>query len=251
MPFPTIAANWKMNTTLDEAVRLAAAIRDGISAEYAAGVILCPPFISLKSVQDSVDGSAIKIGAQNMYSEPSGAFTGETSPLMLQGICDYVLLGHSERRQIFGETDGLVNLKVKAAFEHGLKPILCVGETLEQREAGQAEAVVDNQLRTALDGVVDINGLLVAYEPVWAIGTGQAATPDIAAEIMGGAQASLVSMYGDSGADVPLLYGGSVNGDNVAGFLAQKCIHGALVGGASLQSDQFLRVVHAAHGVKA
>ena len=166
---------------------------------------------------------------------------------MLQGICDYVLLGHSERRQIFGETDELVNLKVKAAFAHGLNPILCIGETLEQREAGEAGSVVDRQLRTALDGVIDISGLLVAYEPVWAIGTGQAATPEIAAEIMGGAlQSSLGSMYGDSASDVPLLYGGSVNGDNVAGFLAQQSIHGALVGGASLQADQFLRVVQVA-----
>ena len=252
MPVPTIVANWKMNTTLDEAVRLAAAVRGGIPVGSTVDVILCPPFISLQSVREAVDGSAIRVGAQNMYCEPGGAFTGETSATMLQGICDYVLLGHSERRQIFGETDALVNLKVKAAFAHGLKPILCIGETLEQREAGRAEAVVDNQLRTALDGIVDINSLLVAYEPIWAIGTGQAATPEIAAEIMGGAlQSSLVSMYGDSGADVPLLYGGSVNGDNVAGFLAKKCIHGALVGGASLRADQFLRVVHAAQGVKA
>ena len=252
MPVTTIAANWKMNTTLDEAVRLAAAVRDGLPAGCAADVILCPPFISLQSVWSVVDGSPIKVGAQNMYCEPSGAFTGETSPLMLQGICDYVLLGHSERRQIFGETDELVNLKVKAAFAHGLKPILCVGETLEQREAGDAGAVVDKQLRTALDGIVDISGLLVAYEPVWAIGTGQAATPEIAAEIMGEAlSSSLVSMYGGSASDVPLLYGGSVNGDNVAGFLAQQCIRGALVGGASLQADQFLNVVQAALSVKA
>ena len=252
MPVTTIAANWKMNTTLDEAIRLAGAVRDGIPAGCTADVILCPPFISLQSVRSLVDGSAIRVGAQNMYCEPSGAFTGETSPPMLQGICDYVLLGHSERRQIFGETDELVNLKVKAAFAHGLNPILCVGETLEQREAGDAGAVVDKQLRMALDGIVDISGLLVAYEPVWAIGTGQAATPEIAAEIMGGAlRSSLVSMYDDAAADVPLLYGGSVNGDNVAGFLAQTCIHGALVGGASLQADQFLRVVHAAHSVKA
>ena len=247
MPVTTIAANWKMNTTLDEAVRLAMAIRDGLPTECAADVVLCPPFISLQSVRGALDGSAIKVGAQNMYCEPSGAFTGETSPLMLQGVCDYVLLGHSERRQIFGETDELVNRKVKAAFAHGLKPILCVGETLEQREAGEAGAVVDRQLRTALAGIVDISGLLVAYEPVWAIGTGQAATPEIAADIMGGAlQSSLVSMYGDSASDVPLLYGGSVNGDNVAGFLGHDCIHGALVGGASLQADQFLRIVQVA-----
>ncbi len=247
MPAPTIAANWKMNTTLDEAVRLAAAVRDGLPAECTADVILCPPFISLQSVRGFVDGSAIKVGAQNMYCEPSGAFTGETSPLMLQGVCDYVMLGHSERRHIFGETDELVNRKVKAAFAHGLKPILCVGETLEQREAGEAGAVVDRQLRTALDGIVDISGLLVAYEPVWAIGAGQAATPEIAAEIMGGAlQSSLASMYGDSASDVPLLYGGSVNEDNVAGFLGHDCIHGALVGGASLQADQFLRIVQVA-----
>ncbi len=162
---------------------------------------------------------------------------------MLRGLCDYVILGHSERRQLFGDNDDLVNRKVKAAFEHGLRPILCVGESLEQREAGRAGAAVAQQLRSGLAGIVDITGLVVAYEPVWAIGTGRAATPEIAAEIMGGTiQGSLNALFGDAAAQVPLLYGGSVNPDNVAGFAAQGCIHGALVGGASLQADQFLEI---------
>lgn len=243
MPVPTVVANWKMNTTIHEATRLAAGIRDGLGSVSGPEVILCPPFISLQAVRDAVLGSQIKVGAQNMYSEASGAFTGEVSPAMLRELCDYVILGHSERRQLFGDNDDLVNLKVKAAFEHGLRPILCVGESLEQRDAGRAGAAVAQQLRTGLAGVVDITGLLVAYEPVWAIGTGRAATPEIAAEIMGGTiQGSLNALFGDAAAQVPLLYGGSVNPDNVAGFAAQECIHGALVGGASLQADQFLEI---------
>ena len=243
MPVPTVAANWKMNTTMHEATQLAAGIRDGLGSVSGPEVILCPPFISLQAVRDAVLGSQIKVGAQNMYSEASGAFTGEVSPAMLRGLCDYVILGHSERRQHFGDNDDLVNLKVKAAFEHGLRPILCVGESLEQREAGRAGATVAQQLRSGLAGVVDITGLVVAYEPVWAIGTGRAATPEIAAEIMGGTiQASLNALFGDAAAQVPLLYGGSVNPENVASFAAQECIHGALVGGASLQADQFLEI---------
>jgi triosephosphate isomerase len=243
MPVPTVAGNWKMNTTVHEATRLAAGVQDGFRAASGLEVVLCPPFLSLVAVRDAVLGSPIKVGAQNMHFEASGAFTGEIGPLMLQGICDYVILGHSERRQIFGEADDLINRKVKAAFEHGLRPILCVGETLEQREAGRAGAVVAQQLRAGLAGVRDITGLLVAYEPVWAIGTGRAATPEIAAEIMGGTvQASLTALFGDPALEVPLLYGGSVTPANVASFVAQRSIHGALVGGASLEAQQFLEI---------
>ena len=243
MPTSVVAGNWKMNTTLHEASRLAAEVMNGFDSVSGVEMILCPPFISLQAVRDAVLGSPIKVGAQNMHFEGSGAFTGEVGPPMLQGICDYVILGHSERRQLFGETDDLINMKVKAAFGHGLRPILCVGETLEQREAGRAGAVVAQQLRAGLAGLVDITGLLVAYEPVWAIGTGQAATPEIAAEIMGGTvQASLTALFGDPASAVPLLYGGSVNPGNVSRFSAQACIHGALVGGASLQADQFLQI---------
>ena len=178
-----------------------------------------------------------------MHFEESGAFTGEIAPSMLQGLCDYVILGHSERRQLFGEQDNLINQKVKAAIQHGLRPILCVGETLEQRESGEAEDIVGHQLRDGLAGIVDISSLVAAYEPVWAIGTGRAATPEIAAEIMGGAMLeTLRSLYSAAADQVPLLYGGSVNPGNVGAFAAESCIHGSLVGGASLQADQFLEI---------
>ena len=246
MPTPVVAGNWKMNTTLEEAVRLASEVRVGVSPGAGCEVVLCPPFISVQAVANAVAGSPVKIGAQNMHSEASGAFTGEVAPPMLRGLCEYVVLGHSERRQLFGETDETINLKVKAAFGHSLRPILCVGETLEQRESGQAGAVVGAQIRAGLDGIDDITGLIVAYEPVWAIGTGQAATPEIAAEIMGGAvQQTLSELFQGAASDIPLLYGGSVNPGNAASFASQPSIHGALVGGASLQADQFLQVVQA------
>jgi triosephosphate isomerase len=252
MPPTVLAGNWKMNTNLAAAVELATSVRDGLGQDSSAQVILCPPFVSLAAVADVVRGSPIFVGAQNMHSQESGAFTGEIAPNMLQGLCDYVILGHSERRQLFGETDQQISLKVQAAFHYRLNPIVCIGETLEQREAGQAGAVVEAQLRGSLSGLVDISGLIVAYEPVWAIGTGQAATPEIASEIMGGPiLETLKSLFGGAGEEVALLYGGSVNPANVADYAAQDCIHGALVGGASLQAEQFVEVVKQAAAVKA
>ena len=246
MPRSFIVGNWKMNTTLTEAAALASSVRQGFDAAAGVEVVLCPPFISLAAVRDAVGDSGIRVGAQNMYFEGSGAFTGEVSPAMLRGICDYVILGHSERRQLFGETDESVNRRVLAAAHGELRPILCVGETSEQREKGHAATIIAAQVRQGLRDVVDINGLLVAYEPVWAIGTGQAATPEVANEIMGGAiQETLRNLFGSAGGDIPLLYGGSVNPGNVAGFVGQPSVHGALVGGASLQADQFLAVVQA------
>ena len=178
-----------------------------------------------------------------MHHQPSGAFTGEIAPTMLQGLCDYVILGHSERRQLFGEDDELINRKVQAAFQHGLRPILCVGESLDQRETGQAGTVVSQQLRAGLAGILDITGLVVAYEPVWAIGTGRAATPEVAAEMMGNVISdALRSLHPEAAGETPLLYGGSVNPDNIAGFAALDSVHGALVGGASLQADQFAEI---------
>ena len=187
VPVPIVAGNWKMNTDMAGAVELATGVGKGAAALSGVEMVLCPPFVFLAAVRDAVEGTSVKIGAQNMHGEESGAFTGETAASMLQGLCEYVILGHSERRQLFGETDELVNLKVNAAFQKGLIPILCVGETLEQREAGQAQDTISKQVRAGLAGIVDITGLVVAYEPVWAIGTGQAATPEIAAEVMGGA----------------------------------------------------------------
>ena len=243
MPKPLIAGNWKMNTGQAEAEALAAGIREAADAISGVEILLCPPFISLAAVRDAVMGSSIKLGAQNMHHQQSGAFTGEIAPTMLQGLCQYVILGHSERRQLFGEDDELINRKVQAAFQHGLRPILCVGETLDQRETGQAGTVVSQQLRTGLSGILDVTGLVVAYEPVWAIGTGRAATPEIAAEMMGNVISdTLRSLHPEAAGETPLLYGGSVNPDNIAGFAALDSVDGALVGGASLQADQFAEI---------
>ena len=251
MPRPVVAGNWKMNTTLEEAERLASQVRDGMVSGAGCDVILCPPFISLQAVRSAVAGSQVMVGAQNMHFESSGAFTGEVAPPMLQGLCDCVVLGHSERRQLFGETDHTVNLKVKAALTHAIRPILCVGETLEQRESDQAQEVVANQVREGLAGVEDITGLIVAYEPVWAIGTGQAATPETAEEIMGcGVKETLADLFGDAASEVPLLYGGSLNPGNSTSFARQPNIHGGLVGGASLQAHQFLEIVYSVAAAK-
>ena len=243
-----------MNTDLAGAVELAVGIREGVGSSSGVEIILCPPFISLTAVRDIVQGTSIKVGAQNMHFEASGAFTAEISPPMLQGLCDYVILGHSERRQIFNEDDDLINRKVRSAFQHGLSPILCVGETLEEREADLAGSVVSQQLRAGLTDVVDISGLMVAYEPVWAIGTGRAATPEVATEMMGGTVLeTLSSLFGKAADEIPLLYGGSVNPGNIAEFASQDGVHGALVGGASLRADQFLeiaRLTGEAKGVK-
>ena len=243
MPKAVVAGNWKMNTGLAEAMELAAGVRDGAGPLSGVEMIICPPFVSLAAVRDSLRGSPVKVGAQNMHYEDSGAFTGEIAPPMLQSLCEYVILGHSERRQLFGEDDGLINRKVKAAVQYGLKPILCVGETLEQRERGQAGPVVGGQLTAGLADVVDINDLIVAYEPVWAIGTGRAATPEIVAEVMAGViRDTLRGIYGDQADQVPLLYGGSVNAENISGFAREPSVHGALVGGASLRADRFLEI---------
>ena len=253
MPRTLIAGNWKMNTTPAEAVALAGAIRSSVGEANTGDidVAVFPPSVSLAGVSDALEGSPVRVGAQNIHHEDSGAYTGEVSPAMLSGICDYVLAGHSERRQLFGEDDEAVNLKVLAALRHGLRPVLCVGETLAQREAGDAARVVASQVRGGLSGVVDITAVVVAYEPVWAIGTGQAATPETASEIMEGAiQTTLMEMFGLDAEAIPLLYGGSVNPANAAGFLSQAVIHGALVGGASLDADQFAGIVKAAIAAK-
>ncbi len=252
MPTPIIAGNWKMNTDMAGAVELATDVGKGAGALSGVELILCPPFLYLAAVRGAVAGTSVKIGAQNMHNEESGAYTGEIAASMLQGLCEYVILGHSERRQLFGETDELVNLKVKVALGKGLIPVLCVGETLEQREAGEAHDTVSQQVRAGLSGIIDITSLVVAYEPVWAIGTGQAATPEIAAEVMGGAMLeTLRGLYPGAADQVPLLYGGSVNPGNAAAYAAQSCIHGSLVGGASLRAEQFLEIARITAEAKA
>jgi triosephosphate isomerase len=237
---PIVAGNWKMNYGPSEAHDFATAILDDLDAVTGVERVLCPPAISIAAVHAITQRSGILIGAQNMYFAEKGAFTGEISPLMLRGLCDYVILGHSERRAFFGETDDLVNRKALAAFAHGLKPIVCVGERLEDRDANMTERVITAQVRGSLAGlpVERLSALVVAYEPVWAIGTGRAATPQDAADVIAIIRALLREMYGaEATAPVRVQYGGSVSAANAAELAAVPDVDGALVGGASLTHD--------------
>ena len=249
-PTNIVAGNWKMNTDLASGTLLASSVAAGASGLSGVQVVVAPPFVSLAAVRDAVAGSGVAVAAQNMHADDSGAFTGEIAPPMLVGLCAYVIIGHSERRQFFGETDESVGRKAAAALQHGLRPVICVGETLDERESGQAAEVIRRQVVAAvadLDPDSASGALAVAYEPVWAIGTGRAATPDIADQIMGGAIATtLTAALGtDAASTVPLLYGGSVNPGNAADFAAVSSISGALVGGASLDAATFLEVAAA------
>lgn len=244
-----IAGNWKMNKTVPEAVRLAKQIKVLVEeeAEERVEVVLCPPFTALHAVSEVLQGSSIRLGAQNVYHEPSGAYTGEISVGMLKDIgCEYVILGHSERRSYFGETDADVNRRAQAALSQDLGVIICVGETLQEKREGRTEAVVTSQVRASLAGLTpkSPDQLVVAYEPVWAIGTGENATGEEAnsviklirktiAEVLGGEQAQLTRIQ----------YGGSVKPENIASFLSQSDIDGALVGGASLEAASFAEIV--------
>ncbi|MBA7596270.1 Triosephosphate isomerase [subsurface metagenome] len=251
MRAPMIAGNWKMNTTLAEASALVMEMKEGL--ERIAGVekVLCPPFLSLSLVKELLQGSSIKVGAQNMYFEEQGAYTGEISPLMLCGICEYVILGHSERRQYFGETDELVNRKVKAALAAGLTPILCVGERLEEKEAERTDEVVTRQVTGALQGIESLNGMVIAYEPVWAIGTGRAATGKGANATIGIIRETVAQLYSKGIAQgIRILYGGSVTAANITEFIGQHEIDGALVGGASLKAKEFLTIVEQTAAIK-
>ena len=253
MAIPLVAGNWKMNPpTVAEAVELARALREPLSAVDGVARIVCPPFVALTAVADLLAGSPIGIGAQNVHPEPKGAFTGEVSGAMLQGVCSHVIVGHSERRQVLGETDGFVNAKVLAVLRLGMTPILCVGETADERDAGGAEAVVERQTAAGLAGVAgDVARVVVAYEPVWAIGTGRAATPEIAQEMIGGIRAHLERLTDPAtAAQVPLLYGGSVSAANAAELAALPDVDGALVGGASLDPDAFAAIAKAFAGRK-
>ena len=248
MPTPFVAGNWKMNTTVTEAEALSSSLRRDLDTLPGVDVALCPPFISLERVSRALEGSSLKVGAQNMHYEDKGAFTGEVSPAMLQGMCQLVILGHSERRNLFGETDDLVNRKVHKALEVGLRPILCVGERLEERQEGREEAVVSASLAACLEGMASPgglpDGLIVAYEPVWAIGTGLAATGEQAQAMSALIRRLLADLYGQQDAEaVPILYGGSVTPANIAEFVSQPDIDGALAGGASLDAQQFAEIV--------
>ncbi|MDD5093516.1 MAG: triose-phosphate isomerase [Dehalococcoidia bacterium] len=251
MRTPIIAGNWKMNTTSDEAIALVRAMKDQLENIHGAEKVVCPPFISLKSVSEVLKGSSISLGAQNMYFEEKGAYTGEVSPLMLKGICRYVILGHSERRGYFGETDEMVNKKIKAALKAGLRPIICIGETLQENETGKTQEVLDRQTRAALDGLNSLENLVIAYEPIWAIGTGKAATEQQANSTIGFIRGVVAELYGSASKDLRIQYGGSANAANIAALMRQPEIDGALVGGASLKADEFVSMVEQAARIKA
>uniref|UniRef100_A0A7C3YZZ6 Triosephosphate isomerase n=1 Tax=Desulfobacca acetoxidans TaxID=60893 RepID=A0A7C3YZZ6_9BACT len=242
-----IAGNWKMHKTLAEAKALARKIVQGVTPQTRAAVVLAPPYTALSTVAAELAGSKVRLAAQDSFWEEKGAFTGAIAPGMLADVgCTYVIVGHSERRQFFGDTDDTVNRKVKAVLAAGLRPILCVGETLAEREAGRTFTVVETQVRKGLAGFppAESRRLVIAYEPVWAIGTGKTATPQQAQEVHRLIRELLADTLG-TGA-VRILYGGSVTPDNAASLLAEPDIDGALVGGASLKAESFLAIIAAA-----
>ena len=244
---PIIAGNWKMYKTIGEAVALVEAMRASLDEIEAEDSVVCPPSVSLSAVAAALKSSRVGVGAQNMYYEEEGAYTGEIAPGMLVGLCQYVILGHSERRGFFGETDAGVNRKMKAALAHGLTPIICVGETEAQHDGGETDVVVRRQVTAALEGLASeqIGSLVIAYEPIWAIGTGKAATAADANRVIGGViRGTIRGLYGEEAAQaVRIQYGGSTKPVNIVEFMEQPDIDGALVGGASLKADDFVEMV--------
>ncbi len=244
---PFIAGNWKMNKTVAEGVVLAAGLKESLAGVTGMELAVCPTATVLSAVRDVLAGSNIGVGAQNMYWEDSGAFTGEISPSMVKELAQYVILGHSERRQFFGETDETVNCKLKTALAHGLTPIVCIGESLEQNRAGETVAFVGAQIRGAFEGIstTDAVKVVLAYEPIWAIGTGLTATPqDADCIIQAAIRDVLVELYDAAVAEaIRVQYGGSVKAENMAEFIVMPNIDGALVGGASLKVDSFTGIV--------
>ncbi len=247
---PIIAGNWKMNNTVAEAIALVEDIKREWSDGSGVDVVLCPPFTALKSVSDAVTGTPLDLGAQNMHWEASGAYTGEVSPAMLRELfCHYVILGHSERRTYFGETDEIVNKKMKAALASNLRPIVCVGEQLEDRDAGRTEAVVEEQVRGSLAGLSsrEWTDVVIAYEPVWAIGTGRTASPEQAQDAHAFIRSVVREMADESlSQSVRIQYGGSMKPANAGELLGQTDIDGGLIGGASLEARSFVDIVKAA-----
>jgi len=246
-----IAGNWKMNNDLRGTISLISELKKELNGKnFEAEVIICPPFTSLETASTLLKDSVIKLGAQNMYFEESGAFTGEVSGAMLKSVgCKYVILGHSERRTIFAESDQVINKKIKTAIRFGLKPIFCIGETLEEREKGITFNVVENQIQNGLKDLSenDLSNLIIAYEPVWAIGTGRNATPQQAQEVHQFIRGLISKLYSSNFArQLVIQYGGSVKADNSKELLSQPDIDGALVGGACLKADSFIKIIEAA-----
>jgi triosephosphate isomerase len=247
-----IAGNWKMNGSTAANAELVAGIVAGVPAGGGFSLLVCPPFPYVAAVVAQAEGSPVKVGAQNVSEHEKGAFTGEVAPGMLKDIgCDYVIVGHSERRALYGESSAQVAAKFVAAQAAGITPILCVGETLEEREAGATEKVVDEQLDAALEaaGIDAFGAAVIAYEPVWAIGTGMTATPEQAQDVHRHIRARLEALNAQIAAGVQILYGGSMKGENAAGLLAQPDIDGGLIGGASLKAGDFLAIAQAAAGI--
>ncbi len=248
-----VAGNWKMNGSTAANAELLAGIVAGVPAGSGFSLLVCPPFPYLASVVALAEGSAVKVGAQNVSEHEKGAFTGEVAPSMLADIgCDYVIIGHSERRALYGETSAQVAAKFLAAQAAGITPILCVGESLAEREAGTTEVVVDEQLDAVLEaaGVDAFAHAVIAYEPVWAIGTGMTASPEQAQDVHRHIRGRLAAQNENIAAGVQILYGGSMKGENAAGLLGQPDIDGGLIGGASLKADDFLAIAKAAAGLK-
>ncbi len=239
MRTPIIAGNWKMNKTAVEAVEFVREIRNGLQNISGVDKVVCPPFLAIPGVYEALQATDIGVGAQNMYFAESGAYTGEVAPNMITPFCQYVIMGHSERREYFAETDEGVNKKAKAALAHGLTPIICCGESLEQNEAGETQAFVSGQVKAALDGLTNeqVAQCVVAYEPIWAIGTGKSASAAEAGSIIGlSVRGAIADVYGEATAQqVRIQYGGSVNENNIADYMSHPDIDGALVGGASLK----------------
>jgi triosephosphate isomerase (TIM) len=248
MRVPVIAGNWKMHKTLSEARELSRAILDGAAAATHCRIVLAPPFTALAAVAEVIRGTQLILGAQNAFWEPSGAFTGEISLSMLEDIgCGMVIIGHSERRQYFGETDQTVNRRLRAVVKSSLTPIVCIGETLVQREAGSYREVVCQQLAGGLDGLThqDLLRIILAYEPVWAIGTGRTASPEVAQEVHRNIRGWIAQNFGDETArQIRILYGGSIKPENISELMRQPDIDGGLVGGACLEAKSFLRIIH-------
>ena len=247
---PLVAGNWKMNMNGLAAEQLARDVVRDVGGQDRVEVIVCPPFPYLLTVKEVIAGSPVALGAQNCHAESGGAYTGEVSPAMLTDVgCEYVILGHSERRHGLGESDGFINFKLHAALEAGLHAILCVGETLQEREANQTEKVLDGQVTSGLSGITGdmLSRIVLAYEPVWAIGTGRNATPEQAQQAHAFLRQRVGQLCGAGPAEALLIqYGGSAKPENVASLLHQPDVDGALVGGASLQADQFLTIIQVA-----
>lgn len=251
MRVPMIAGNWKMNTTVSEAIELVKTMRAELDKIGNVDKVICPPFVSLATVRELIKDSSIKLGAQNIFFAEKGAYTGEISPPMIADLCEFVIIGHSERRQYFNETGEIVNKKIVAALKVGLKPILCIGERLEENEAGKTEEVVTEQLSSSLADIDNLNGLSIAYEPIWAIGTGKAATGEQANGTISLIRRNIAGLYDDIIArDMRILYGGSVTAANATEFMRQPEIDGALVGGASLKATEFLSIVTQTSAIK-